>query len=551
MRIKDIALFYVLILLLAILGSAVSCSKSGNTNPELAKADALVWDYPDSALMILEGIDTFSLKRDEERALYGLLYTMALDKNHMDPRDESLIIPSVNFYHRKGDKQNEIKATYYHGRVQYLSGDYPRALVSFFKAKEMAEKQSDYFWAGMACRGISDSFLQTSSSADELIYAKKEFEYLQKSGVQPYVNYALLDLCRAYNNIDSVTQTLAVAQQIMDSATLYQDNYLLFEAKKFNAYNLMWIEKYDEASPVLKTVIESCYANSLDSLYYSWSLIELGKLIDFNDNLISSFDLENPLSHLVKSKIYNNLGEIEMSLQELQKMNNLINNKLQSQREISLSSSLADYFEVKKHLDELEKREQVLKIWFLICLTFLLLLFTILFILYLKKQYKNELIRKEIILDELRNSLDEIEFKDSKSSKIINLLLKSQNKIISDFGEILRFSPKLDIAKKNIGKKVDELINLFSIKGNMLPKMENQINEIYDNLFINFREDLPDLKEIDYALYLYSILGFSLPAITVFIGESRIESLYNRKRRLKDKINTLSPDKKSKYLKLL
>ena len=59
------------------------------------------------------------------------------------------------------------------------------------------------------------------------------------------------------------------------------------------------------------------------------------------------------------------------------------------------------------------------------------------------------------------------------------------------------------------------------------------------------------MKEADYRLFLFSLLGFSIPAIAVFLKEKKITAVYDRKRRLKDKIKTLDPIKSNRYLAFL
>jgi hypothetical protein len=67
----------------------------------------------------------------------------------------------------------------------------------------------------------------------------------------------------------------------------------------------------------------------------------------------------------------------------------------------------------------------------------------------------------------------------------------------------------------------------------------------------DFRRDLPGLKDDDYKLYLYSILGFSASTIELFLKESKVENVYNRKARLKNKINQLEQSKREMYLSCL
>ncbi len=58
-------------------------------------AQALMEDRPDSALAIVEAIDTATLGGAEERGRRSLLHAMALDKSGIDTTDASVIAPAL------------------------------------------------------------------------------------------------------------------------------------------------------------------------------------------------------------------------------------------------------------------------------------------------------------------------------------------------------------------------------------------------------------------------------------------------------------------------
>ena len=60
-------------------------------------------------------------------------------------------------------------------------------------------------------------------------------------------------------------------------------------------------------------------------------------------------------------------------------------------------------------------------------------------------------------------------------------------------------------------------------------------------------ETFPEIKESDCILYLYSVAGFSARAISIFINE-KLEVVYNRKSRLKQKISRSSSIEKEKFM---
>ena len=158
----------ILFLAVSLASSLGGCAHSSRTDKELERAEQLMTERPDSSLIILRDIEPGQLGSDRERAMYGLLLTMAEDKNWLDPANDSIISFAAGYFARTGDTDRLIKSRYYRGRVRYINKNYPEALVCFYEAKETAEQSQDYFWAGMACRGISDIYSKTSSYSDQV-----------------------------------------------------------------------------------------------------------------------------------------------------------------------------------------------------------------------------------------------------------------------------------------------------------------------------------------------------------------------------------------------
>lgn len=74
-----------------------------------------------------------------------------------------------------------------------------------------------------------------------------------------------------------------------------------------------------------------------------------------------------------------------------------------------------------------------------------------------------------------------------------------------------------------------------------------RLTRLYNNIFSDFKNDLPDLKEADYRLFLFCILGLSTDSISLLLKETNKAAVYNRKKRLKEKIRKLDAQKQGKY----
>lgn len=107
------------------------------------------------------------------------------------------------------------------------------------------------------------------------------------------------------------------------------------------------------------------------------------------------------------------------------------------------------------------------------------------------------------------------------------------------------------VARRRISNAVVELIDELSNNEKKIIELEKSVDLICNNVISNLKNDFPNLKEIDYRLFLYTILGFSMSAITFFLKEKNISSIYERKRRLKDKIKKSDNIRKKIYLDFL
>ncbi|MBO7279649.1 MAG: hypothetical protein J6V00_00635 [Bacteroidaceae bacterium] len=90
---KNIPIFALLLLAFTLF----ACNKHTGTEALLSKAERQMDEHPDSALILLQRLDTKQLTSADEKALYALLYSQALDKNYIDITDDSLINIAVDY----------------------------------------------------------------------------------------------------------------------------------------------------------------------------------------------------------------------------------------------------------------------------------------------------------------------------------------------------------------------------------------------------------------------------------------------------------------------
>ena len=536
--------------MLFLLVTVAGCNKRSDTLLKLDHIDAIIQAHPDSALALLNEINHSGLREGEEKAKYGLLLTMAEDKNYLDPMNDSIILYASEYFTGKGDMLNRIRSDYYRGRVLYHREDFPSALISYFKAKDAAEKANEYFWEGMSYRGISDVYLKVSASADELHYAKKEYESFKKSGVQPYLNYALADLARAYNNNKERIKTIELSEQLIDSAKLYDDPNLKSTALQLKSHNLFWLEKFEEALPLLKEIYESGYAINTDSLYYCFALLKLKDYGKANE-LIQEISDENSLfKEYIRYQMYKEKGDFQNALEELEIYRNKDNQLIREKSQINLSSHLNTYYELENELKERQIKINRYKTALIIIISLLSLIICLFLIAYIIKKHKHEITAKINFLEQLEGIIQETETENKKSKQIIRSLFGSQFHIIEKSCEILYRNSDTAKANKQVNEYIAKLVDALSIDGKWYCEIEKQIDETYDNLMSDLKTHIPNINKLDYSIYIFSVIGFPSDIIAYLLKLDKVETVYNRKRHLKDKLKKLDPHISKRYLEI-
>ena len=113
----------------------------------LDEAEALLQNKPDSALTILQQLK--SEGSQAEQARYALLYSEALDKNHIKATNDSLIRRAWEYYkHHLKDLRRQCKTLYYWGKVKLRAGDKPGALRLYLKVEEKLKDTNEPYYAG-------------------------------------------------------------------------------------------------------------------------------------------------------------------------------------------------------------------------------------------------------------------------------------------------------------------------------------------------------------------------------------------------------------------
>ncbi|MDE5878403.1 MAG: hypothetical protein K2H47_13015 [Muribaculaceae bacterium] len=126
-----------LFLLLSICTAMVSCIDSTDSNL-MRQAERLLTTYPDSALSLLQQIDTFKLYRPNQKARYALIKNMAYVINGSDSMLTSASLnPAISYYYKHGLPNERLRTLYCEGYMWRLQHNTPRTIYAFRKALDI------------------------------------------------------------------------------------------------------------------------------------------------------------------------------------------------------------------------------------------------------------------------------------------------------------------------------------------------------------------------------------------------------------------------------
>ncbi len=173
----------------------VSCSGNPAVDRQLAAAENMMEERPDSALSVLNGIDTELVTSEAEKARYALLMSQALDKNYIDTTTFDVLQPAIDYYidKDKGMPDEKLKTYYYKGRIFMNQGNNDYAMASFMNGGELSGitdsislarllvAKSIMFYRQYKPSGIVDCSLSASRIYKSLGQPEAEFDCLLKT----------------------------------------------------------------------------------------------------------------------------------------------------------------------------------------------------------------------------------------------------------------------------------------------------------------------------------------------------------------------------------
>ena len=528
----------------------VSCGRDRSTIETLTHVESIMQEHPDSALSLLQAIDTEAIATDRCRALHALLLSQAYDKNYIDLTCDSLISIAVNYYTDTDDHRHAMLAHYYRGRIYENDGDIASCIIQCLDAEKRALLINDYFYLGMIYGTIADCYNKAYNFDEERNYALRSLESFKKTSNELYIKYAYLSYGVSLVNCKKYSDAEKFYEELLKVDKYKQDN-IFYRKIISNFIHLKWINKdYQAIRKILYSIKNEyeCDATTfaiIADLYRNENKIDSAQSYLSNAKMLIKTDREKAITKHVEYDIMCDNQNYAQARKQLSDLNKIQNDAIRIIWEQSVIKNQRDLYRAELELNKLKQQHQLhtsILVGIIIIIVFVVLAYR------RNKKYKQKLARNVVIAQNLREIM---QIKASETQHIINNLLASRFDVIDGLCKTIYENRGTGLDKKKISTEIEKLIKQFSSNSQKIAELETFANEHYSNIITSFKTDLPNLKDADYLLFLYTTLGFSITAIALFLNEEKVDAVYNRKARLKNKIRNLGTSKYELYAKYL
>lgn len=230
-------------LIISIIISLISCTHNKNYptafQPELAKAEAMMYRYPDSALHILQGIQPDIPSENEQYATWALLMTQAQYKNQIEQSD-SLINIAYSYFTKHDNAQRKALALYYKGILRHESHHAEDALSFYLEAATEIEKTNDYQLGFLINSEVELMYLYRKLNDYAMEYFEKAHHNAELSDNQTYIAFSFIYIARAFSQKKQYNKAIEYYEKAIKIGQV--NNYPTILASAMNETSFLFLK---------------------------------------------------------------------------------------------------------------------------------------------------------------------------------------------------------------------------------------------------------------------------------------------------------------------
>ncbi len=509
---------------------------------DLDLAESLIHERPDSSLAILnEWQTTHKTISKAERARYSLLVSMALDKNYIDIKSDSLISPAV-WYYSKRPGEKRMLSYYYQGLVFRNMESYSAAIIALEKAEIDANALSDSFYLGLINRNKAELFNLSGNDPAAIRCAQESVNHFSKAKADIYEHYAILALAIALTNNKEYNEALAVLDKLSPDST---DLYLNSQVPLIRAH-ASWgagasakkvILSYREVPKDLYDALDyGRLAESFEIIGQKDSAdywLNIGYKIAPNNDYKASLDYRK--AFLEKSR-----GHYKIAYDLLNHVTTYQDSLTRIRLAESISAAQRDYFKQERDLQAARANTATAMLYLWVSVfVFILAFVTLLFVLRMQK--KEAKLREG--LASLRSSEDAVNRLSGDNAALVGGLVSEKLKDLEALSNEYCLADS-EAEKDSITKQYKEALAKLRNNPAVFAEIEDMLNRYCGNLMYRFREQFPDINGEKLKLAVLFFTRMPYKKVELFFQHYTADSLKKAKNRFRDYIQESSvPDK--------
>ena len=423
----------IILLLLGITG----CRKHYPVAEKLLQAEAVMNEYPDSALNLLKGIAQPELQTQAHHARYALLYSQALDKNYIDLTNDSLINIAVDYYKDRDDVKAKFLSYYYLGRIYTNANNLTQATLAYMEAEQLVDELGDDYAAGLLYKQIGlvyDSYYDFPKSLQAY---QQAIEHFTKANKPIHKIQAKLTLSTVYRNLNEEEKSYKVLQNALMESQNLNDQSLIKSCINNLIAVCIDLEKWEEATKWHQEYQKNDSRNYPTIAFYGY----IARLHAKNRNFEEAFmlldetwkktkNLQDSITlYHAESQVHQMNGSWEEAYRSIEKsvshQNKIVRKSLQQPVLTTQNNFLNQELELQKYKAQSERQMRIIGV----VLTILLAVAAVYAVsVYIKRQ-------REKYLKQIRKQVARIELlKDEKNG--MEEEVRKLNQLLSQGGEL-------------------------------------------------------------------------------------------------------------------
>ena len=499
----------------------VACGQHSKHWETLTQVESFMEERPDSALIVLQGIDIEELASKEEKAKHALLLSMALDKNVIDRTDFEILHPAIDYYKNNGSPTEQMLTLFYQGQIHRINSQYAQALVCFCDAIKIGEDSKDIHTKARVYDAQGDVYKSLTKWVETIKSKLSAADCFSKlDNTDCYVN-VLLDVFYSYTQDGDFIN----AEKYLNECDDHIKDISSKTLSKYYSYYLNYLIATNKLNVIENTIQEylsKVPENNLDYISLAYAYMALGdinkvaeslsknELPDDNENILRQYAIVAALNaHIQEGR--DMLESCQESFIERDSLiYSLYENDLQYMQQQKSEK-------LQQERDELKKQTKTIIISSILALLITLYLLKVVRKRLLDSRTKNIILEREKTLYE--NMYKEVlSERDTLNEMLTNSFVQEETKtIIRKRLEVLNAIIVSHLSDRESDNKRanEQLQNLVANREVFIKSTRLTLEESYPHFFVYLHDKGLEEFEIDFCcLYAIGMKGKEVKAYT-------------------------------------